>query len=60
MYFGKLSKMMIGDPDFYKIMSENSAPKLGVKMAIHGIIFFFEWLMHVFVLFDKRLYLLSF
>ena len=26
----------------WKIMSENSAPKLGVKMAIHGIIFFFE------------------
>ena len=23
----------------WKIMSENSAPKLGVKMAIHGIIF---------------------
>ena len=44
----------------WKIMSENSAPKLGVKMAIHGIIFFFEWLMPVFVLFDKELYLLSF
>ena len=41
-------------------MSENSAPKLGVKMAIHGIIFFFEWLMPVFVLIDKELYLLSF